>query len=78
MAALEIALAFFAGKSFNLKLALAAASLIMPKVLTKDLVKGKDVDMPIKNKEPTLKEKDGKVQTRLGNVKVKRVGGNGL
>ena len=43
-----------------------------------DLVKGNDVDMPIKNKEPTLKEKDGQVQTRLGNVKVKRVGGNGL
>jgi len=43
-----------------------------------DLVKGKDVDMPIKNEEPTLKEKDGKVQTRLGNVKVKRVGGNGF
>ena len=48
------------------------------KDLMEDLVKGKDVDMPIKNKEPTLKEKDGKVQTRLGNVKVKRVGGNGL
>ena len=43
-----------------------------------DLVKGKDVDVPIKNVEPTLKEKDGEVQTRLGNVKVKRVGGNGL
>ena len=43
-----------------------------------DLVKGKDVNMPIKNEEPTLKEKDGKVQTRLGNVKVKRVGGNGF
>ena len=43
-----------------------------------DLVKGKDVDMPIKNQEPTLKEKDGEVQTRLGNVKVKRVGGNGF
>ena len=43
-----------------------------------DLVKGKDVEMPIKHEEPSLKEKDGKVQTRLGNVKVKRVGGNGL
>ena len=43
-----------------------------------DLVKGKDVEMPIKHEEPTLEEKDGKVQTRLGNVKVKRVGGNGL
>ena len=43
-----------------------------------DLVKGKDVEMPIKHKEPTLEEKDGEVQTRLGNVKVKRVGGNGL
>ena len=43
-----------------------------------DLVEGKDVEMPIKHEEPTLEEKDGKVQTRLGNVKVKRVGGNGL
>lgn len=43
-----------------------------------DLVKGKDVDMPVKNEQPTLKEKDGEVQTRLGNVKVKRVGGNGF
>ena len=50
-----------------------------PASLTKDpmsdLIKGKDV---IVNKEPTLEEKDGKVQTRLGNVKVKRVGGNGF
>ena len=48
------------------------------KDLMEDLVKGKDVDMQIKNKSPSLKEKDGQVQTRLGNVKVKRVGGNGL
>ena len=48
------------------------------KDLMEDLVKGKDVEMPIKHKEPTLEEKDGEVQTRLGNVKVKRVGGNGL
>ena len=48
------------------------------KDLIEDLVKGKDVEMPIKHKEPTLEEKDGEVQTRLGNVKVKRVGGNGL
>ena len=40
-----------------------------------DLVKGKDI---IVNENPTLEEKDGKVQTRVGNVKVKRVGGNGL
>ena len=43
-----------------------------------DLVKGKDVDIPLKNKEPSLEEKDGQVETRLGNVKVKRVGGNGF
>ena len=43
-----------------------------------DLVKGKDVDIPIKNKSPSLKEKDGQVQTRLGNVIVERVGKNGL
>ena len=43
-----------------------------------ELVEGKDVKMPIKHKEPTLEEKDGKVQTRIGNVKVKRVGGNGF
>ena len=36
-----------------------------------DLVQGKDV---IVNKEPSLTEKDGKVQTRVGNVNVKRVG----
>ena len=36
-----------------------------------DLVKGKDI---IVNENPTLEEKDGKVQTRVGNVKVKRVG----
>ena len=41
-------------------------------------LKGNDVDIPIKNKSPSLKEKDGQVQTRLGNVKVKRVGKNGL
>ena len=40
-----------------------------------DLVEGKDV---IVNDKPTLEEKDGRVQTRVGNVKVKRVGGNGL
>ena len=40
-----------------------------------DLVQGKDV---IVNEEPTLEEKDGKVETRVGNVNVKRVGGNGL
>ena len=43
-----------------------------------DLVTGKDVDIPLKNKEPSLEEKDGQVETRLGNVKVKRVGGNGF
>jgi hypothetical protein len=36
-----------------------------------DLVQGKDI---IVNKEPSLTEKDGKVQTRVGNVNVKRVG----
>jgi len=39
-----------------------------------DLVEGKDV---IVNENPTLEEKGGKVETRVGNVKVKRVG-NGL
>ena len=43
-----------------------------------DLVTGKDVDIPLKNKKPSLEEKDGQVETRLGNVKVKRVGGNGF
>ena len=40
-----------------------------------DLVKGKDI---IVNENPTLEEKDGKVQTRVGNVKVKRVGNSGI
>ena len=40
-----------------------------------DLIEGKDV---IVNDKPSLEEKDGKVETRVGNVKVKRVGGNGL
>ena len=40
-----------------------------------ELIQGNDV---IVNDKPTLEEKDGKVETRVGNVKVKRVGGNGL
>ena len=40
-----------------------------------DLVKGKDI---IVNENPTLEEKDGKVQTRAGDVKVKRVGNSGI
>jgi len=40
-----------------------------------DLVKGKDI---IVNENPTLEEKDGKVQTRVGDVKVKRVGDSGI
>ena len=39
--------AFLLGKSFNLLLALAAASLITPKELTKDLVKGKSILIPL-------------------------------
>ena len=44
-----------------------------------DLIQGKDVIVNedkdiIVNRNPTLEEKDGKVQTRVGNVKVKRVG----
>ena len=40
-----------------------------------ELIQGKDV---IVNDKPTLEEKDGKVETRVGNVKVKRVGENGF
>ena len=40
-----------------------------------ELIQGNDV---IVNDKPTLEEKDGKVETRVGNVKVKRVGGNGF
>ena len=40
-----------------------------------ELIKGNDV---IVNDKPTLEEKDGRVQTRVGNVKVKRVGNSGL
>ena len=40
-----------------------------------ELIQGKDV---IVNNKPTLEEKDGKVETRVGNVKVKRVGENGF
>jgi|TARA_R110002167_G_scaffold269357_1_gene475935 hypothetical protein len=36
-----------------------------------DLVQGKDV---IVNENPSLEEKDGMVETRSGNIKVKRVG----
>jgi hypothetical protein len=36
----------------------------------KTLIEGKDV---IVNEKPTLEEKDGKVETRVGNVKVERV-----
>ena len=39
----------------------------------KDVIVNKDKDI-IVNRNPTLEEKDGKVQTRVGNVKVKRVG----
>jgi len=35
-----------------------------------DLIQGKDV---ILNEKPSLKEKDGEVETRVGNVKVERV-----
>ena len=45
-----MALAFLAGKSFNLKLALAAESLIIPKVETKDFVNGKSIFIPLTGK----------------------------
>ena len=40
-----------------------------------DLIQGNDV---IVNDKPTLEVKDGKVETRVGNVKVKRVGNSGI
>ena len=46
-----------------------------PKDPMQELIQGNDV---IVNNKPTLEEKDGKVETRVGNVKVKRVGGNGF
>ena len=44
---LEIDLDFFEDINFNFKLAFAAASLIMPRELTKDLVNGKSILIPL-------------------------------